>query len=166
MTFLLLFTFCCGFAWHASAVGAAGPKDERPREATGPSNARFAPYSADPDHPWNRLHRGMVVRAAPDGSRRVHSTDPFLYRYGTFLLEGESHARAVALLNEFLSRPDDRDIDNALKRLFLQRDLWAAFDYAAWVPDEWVHLSKHEPAAVKLRTRLASGGAGMARHQR
>src|SRR5262249_31661806 len=162
MKYLLLLTLCCGLAWHTSAVGAAGPEDIPPGEVSGPTDARFAPYSADPDHLWNRLHRGLFVRTAPDGSRRVHSTDPLLYRYGTFLLEGESHSRAVALLDEFLSRPDDRDIENPAKLLFLQRDLWAAFDYAAWVPDEWVHLSKHEPAAVALRTRLASGIARLA----
>ncbi len=32
-----------------------------------------------------------------------------------------------------------------------QRDLWAAFDYAAWEPDEWVLKSKLEPGAVALR---------------
>ena len=157
MKYLLLFALCGWFAWHTSAVRAADRKDVPLRAVIGPSDAQLAPYSPDPDHLWNRLHRGLFLRTAPDGSRRVHSTDPILYRYGTFLLEGESHSRAVALLDEFLSRPDDRDIDNPLKRLFLQRDLWAAFDYAAWYPDEWVHLSKHEPAAVALRTRLASG---------
>jgi hypothetical protein len=155
MKSLPLLALCCWFAWHTSAVGVGGPKDRPPRDV-GPSDAKFAPYSADVDHLWNRLHRGLFVRAAPDGSRRVHSTDPFLYRYGTFLLEGESHVRAVALLDEFLAGPDDRDVE-PLKRLFLHRDLWAAFDYAAWVPDEWVHFSKHEPAAIALRTRLASG---------
>jgi len=162
MKSLLLSALGCCFAWHTSAVGAAGPMDGPPREVTGPSDVKFAPYSADPDHLWNRLHQGLFVRIQPDGSRRVHSTDPFLYRYGTFLLEGEGHSRAVALLDEFLSRPDDRDIDNPLKQLFLQRDLWATFDYAAWVPDEWVHHSKHEPAAIALRTRLASAVARLA----
>ena len=37
----------------------------------------------------------------------------------------------------------------------LQRDLWGAFDYLAWYPDEWVHRSRYEPAAMKLRSRLA-----------
>ncbi len=162
MRYLLFFALCDWFAWQTSAVRAAGPQDIPLRTVTDPSDTQSSPYSPDPDHRWNRLHRGLFVRTAPDGSRRVHSTDPFLYRYGTFLLEGESHSRAVALLDEFLSKPDGRDFDNPLKRLFLQRDLWAAFDYAAWYPDEWVHLSKHEPAAIALRTRLASGVARLA----
>jgi hypothetical protein len=104
---------------------------------------------------WNRLHQALFVREAPDGSRRVHSTDPLLYRGGTFLLEGQPHRRAVALLDRFLAGPGDRLIDDPLKRLIFQRDLWAAFDYVAWYPDDWVHHSRHEPAAVALRTRLA-----------
>ncbi len=113
-------------------------------------DARFAPYSHDPDHSWNRLHQALFVREA--GGRRVHTTDPLLYRGGTFLLEGESHRKALAALDRFLG---DRATDAPLKRLFLQHDLWAAFDYAAWYPDEWVHKSKYEPAAVALRNRLA-----------
>jgi hypothetical protein len=116
--------------------------------------ARLAPYATDPDHLWNRLHRALFVREV-DGGPRVHRTDPLLYRGGTFLLEGEPHRRAVALLDQFLAGPGDRPIDDPLKRLFFQRDLWAAFDYAAWVPDEWVFHSRHEPAAIALRTRLA-----------
>ena len=46
-------------------------------------------------------------------------------------------------------------IDDPLKRLFFQHDLWAAFDYAAWYPDDWVFKSKYEPAAIALRNRLA-----------
>ena len=58
-------------------------------------------------------------------------------------------------LIEFLTKPADPPIDNPLKRLFLQHDLWAAFDYAAWYPDDWVYHKRHEPAAIALRTRLA-----------
>src|SRR5207247_1802110 len=82
-------------------------------------------------------------------------TDPLLYEGGTFLLEGETHRRAVTLLDQFLAKPGDRPTDDPLKRLFLQRDLWAAFDYAARYPDEWVFQSKDEAAAVALRNRLA-----------
>ena len=116
-------------------AGAGGPPEA---PAPRPIDARFAPYAADPDHPWNRLHQALFVRDAADGGRRVHTTDPLLYEGGTFLLEGESHRRAVTLLDQFLARPGDRPADDPLKRLFLQRDLWAAFDYAAWYPDEWV----------------------------
>jgi hypothetical protein len=120
-----------------------------------PIDSRFAPYAADPDHPWNRLHQALFVRHAADGGRRVHTTDPLLYESGTFLLAGESHRRVVTLLDQFLARPGDRTADDPLKRLFLQRDLWATFDYAARYPDEWVFTLKDEPAAIALRNRLA-----------
>jgi hypothetical protein len=119
------------------------------------ADARFAPYASELDHPWNRLHEALFVRQTPDGQRCVHSTDPLLYRGGTFLLEGESHHRALKLLDQFLARSDERRIEDPLRRLFFQRDLWAAFDYVAWVPDEWVFRSRYEPAAVAIRNRLA-----------
>src|SRR5262245_66517081 len=50
--------------------------------AARPADARLAPYAPDPDHLWNQLHRALLVRTAPDGSRHVHSTDPLLYRGG------------------------------------------------------------------------------------
>jgi len=63
------------------------------------------------------------VRTDEQGKPRVHSTDPLLYRGGTFLLKGDPHRRAVALLDQFLTVPDDRPIHDPLKRLFFQRDL-------------------------------------------
>jgi hypothetical protein len=133
-----------------SLAAGGDPKES----ATQPTDARFAPYAADSDHPWNRLHQALFLREA-GGGRHVHSTDPLLYRGETFLLEGEPHRKAVALLDQFLAKSEDRLIDDPLKRLFFQRDLWAAFDYTAWYPDDWVFKSKDEPAAVALRNRLA-----------
>lgn len=120
-----------------------------------PIDERFAPYSPDPNHSWNRLHQALFLRKAIDGGRYIHSTDPLLYRGGTHLLVGESHRRAIQLLDDFAAGPGERPITDPLKRLFFQRDLWAAFDYAAWYADDWVFKSKYEPAAVALRNRLA-----------
>src|SRR5262245_29715667 len=111
---------------------------------------RFAPYAAEPEHLWNRIHQAFFVRATPDGVKHVHTTDPLLYRGGAFLLEGESHRRAIALLDEFLAKPGEPPVKDPLKRLLFQRDLWAAFDYAAWIPDDWVFKSKYEPGAIAL----------------
>ena len=130
-----------------SLAAAFGGPDPAPPPR--PIDARFVPYSPDPDHPWNKLHRVLFVRQAREGGRRVHTTDPLLYRGGSFLFAGEAHEQALALLDTF------EPIDDPLKRLVLQRDLWAAFDYAAWEPDEWVLKSKFEPGAVALRNRLA-----------
>jgi hypothetical protein len=135
---------------------AKGGNENRTNDSeTTRNSAQFSPYAADPDHPWNRLHQALFIRDAADGSRFTHSTDPLLYRGGTFLLDGEPHRTAIELLDQFLARSDDRLIDDPLKRLFLQHDLWAAFDYASWYPDDWVFKSKYEPAAVALRNRLA-----------
>ncbi|HYE18557.1 MAG TPA: hypothetical protein VEA69_08940 [Tepidisphaeraceae bacterium] len=112
-----------------------------------------APYDLSADHAWNRLHRALFVRVAPDGSRRTHLTDPFLYRGGTYLLRGDAHKEAVAALDAFLATPVAGMAP--VKRVMMQRDLWAAFDYAAWVADDWVHKSADEPAARALRGRLA-----------
>jgi hypothetical protein len=140
----------------AAVVIGAVLAGRRPAAAVdSPTEARLAPYAADPGHLWNRLHQALFVRTASDGSRHVHTTDPLLYRGGTFLLDGESHRRAIGLLDEFLAGPADRTTDDPLRRLVLQRDLWAAFDYVGWYSDDWVHKSRHEPAAVALRTRLA-----------
>jgi hypothetical protein len=125
--------------------------------AAEPDARLSGPYAPNPDHIWNRLHRDLFVRTAPDGSQRTHALDPLLYRGGTFLLEGEPHRRAVATLDQFLAAPLEAPVDTAARRVMLQRDLWAVFDYVAWYPDEWVHHARHEPAARALRTRLAKG---------
>src|SRR5207302_8510909 len=108
-----------GLLSSPTLAGAEGPTT---RPGAQPADPRFAPYSADPDHLWNRLHQALFVRQATDGGRLVHTTDPLLYRGGTFLLVGEPHRRAVALLDEFPAAPADRMIDDPLKRLFFQHD--------------------------------------------
>ena len=124
--------------------------------ASAEDSAEKGPYSPDQDHLWNRLHRGLFLRTDANGRHHVHNTDPLLYRGGKFLLTGEPHRKAVSLLNEFL-RQDKKTIESQspLRRAMLQRDLWGAFDYVAWYPDEWVHRSRYEPAAMKLRSRMA-----------
>ena len=119
------------------------------------SDRRMSPYAGEADHLWNRIHRALFVRTGADGTARTHITDPLLYRGGTFLLEGDSHRQAVKVLDEFVATAGAEG-DDPRKRLLLQRDLWAVFDYLAWYPDDWVHHSKHEGAAIALRTRLAT----------
>lgn len=128
-------------------------------------DARFAPYSADPDHPWNKLHRALFVREL-GGRRLIHKTDPLLYRGGTFLFAGESYRQAITALDQFLAKPADPPINDPLKQLFLQRDLWAAFDYAAWYPDDWVLKSEYEPGAIAIRFRVAKAMAALRLNER
>jgi hypothetical protein len=146
------------FAFVAVLSGSVAGED---REAGG----LFAPYAAQPDHIWNKLHRALFVREL-SGDQLVHKTDPLLYRGGTFLFAGDSHRKAVAALDEFLAKPADPPIDNPVPRLFLQRDLWGAFDYAAWYPDDWVLKSEYEPGAIAIRTRLAKAIAPLTLSQR
>jgi hypothetical protein len=141
------------------ARGDNGDNDPRPIPSHPLHDVRMAPYTPDPDHMWNRLHQTLFVREAPDGSRHIHAIDPLLFPYthpgNTFLLEGEPYRHAITRLEEFLAEEGDQQFEDPLKRLFLQRDLWAAFDYVAWYPDEWVFRSRYEAAAIALRTRLA-----------
>ncbi|MBC8290238.1 MAG: hypothetical protein H8E37_07965 [Planctomycetes bacterium] len=119
-------------------------------------SAEPGPYSPDRDQLWNRLHRGLFLRTDAASRQHIHSTDPLLYRGGKFLLTGEPHRKAVSLLDEFLKQDAKAVASQSLvRRAMLQRDLWGAFDYVAWYPDEWVHRSRFEPAAMKLRSRLA-----------
>jgi hypothetical protein len=125
------------------------------RAAAQPAEALLSPYATDSEHLWNRLHRALFVRTTKQGAEYVHSVDPFLFENGSFLLEGEPHHRALALLDEFLSAPAEQMFDDSQKRRFLQHDLWAAFDYLARPPYPWDDHPAHEAAGAALRTRLA-----------
>jgi hypothetical protein len=116
-------------------------------------------YDPDPAHPWNRLHRALFVRTTPGGREHTHGLDPLLWNRSRFLLEPPAHQRAIDALDEFLAT--DVQTAASVKRLTLQRDLWAAFDQLAWMPG---HLNddRHEPAAKALRVRLAEGIATLA----
>jgi hypothetical protein len=143
----------------AGAAVNAGPPEaaQAHAPATRPSDPRLWPYDANPQHLWNRLHRALFARAIPGGSGlRVHRADPLLFRGGKFLLDGEPHRLAIATLDEFLAGDAGAmSVKDPLKRLFLGHDLWAAFDYVAWYPDDWVFRRQFEPAAIALRRRLA-----------
>src|SRR5262245_2806815 len=99
-----------------------------PRDPTQPAGL----YASDPIHLWNRIHRHFHVRVTSDGHEYGFDTlDPLLWRETRYLLDGPSHARAVALLDEFLASHGERLIEDPLKRAVFQRDLWAIFDWLA-----------------------------------
>jgi hypothetical protein len=124
-----------------AVVGQQGPP------ATGPGL-----YHADPQHLWNRLHRHLHVRTAGDGREfGLDEVDPLLWSETKHLLSGDSHARALRLLDEFLNTNGERLIADPLKRAVLQHDLWTIFDWA-------VAPRAHDGAArerAALSTRLA-----------
>jgi hypothetical protein len=89
-------------------------------------------YDTDPNHLWNRVHEMFHVRAAADGSRYgLDTVDPLLWTQTKYLLSGASHARAIALMDEFLTSNGERLISDPLKCAVFQHDLWAIFDWLA-----------------------------------
>jgi hypothetical protein len=119
------------------------PKPPQPRPAAGL-------YDADPHHVWNRVHRHLHVRVAPDGAEHGDDeVDPLLWRETAFLLTGPSHTAAIGVLDEFLKADAERLISDPLKRAVFQHDLWAVFDWAV-APADTLRGARHA-----LATRLA-----------
>jgi hypothetical protein len=89
-------------------------------------------YDANPNHLWNRIHEAFHVRTGSSGQRYGFDTvDPLLWRETRYLLTGSSHARALALMDEFLKADGERLISDPLHRAVFQHDLWSIFDWLA-----------------------------------
>src|SRR5688572_23994099 len=57
------------------------------------------PFPGDSEHLWNRLHEQLYVRIQKDGSRYVHENlDANFTPRADFLIKGDSHRQAIALL--------------------------------------------------------------------
>ena len=81
-------------------------------------------YAASPNHLWNRIHRAIHVRVAPGGAEYGFDTvDALLWDETRHLLTAPSHARAVALLDEFLASGGERLVTDPLKRGVTARSL-------------------------------------------
>ena len=108
------------------------PAPQASRAAPAPTVNRSVPlYDPDPEHPWNRLDRMLRVRTAKDGREHgADALDPLLWRETKYLLESPSHERAVTLLDSFLEGTAERLVQDPVKRILLQRDVWAVFDWA------------------------------------
>lgn len=107
-------------------------------------------FDADPKHPWNLLHGQLHTRQASDGKPyRTLSLEPLLVRQSTFLTEGDSHGKAIQLLDNFLENDSGKLIIDPRKRAILQRDLWAIF---VAVTDS---RFPYEPKRRALQKRLA-----------
>lgn len=102
-------------------------------------------YDPDPQHLWNRLFAAFYVRQVEvvdrvivDGEavRGLPQTvvlgpdvlDPPLGRHARFLLDDAPFRKCNEILDEFLSSGGAQLVDDPLKRVLLQRDLWAVFD--------------------------------------
>lgn len=132
-----------------SALAPDGSVEKQP-PAERTARARPALFHEDPEHLWNRLHRHFTVRTTPSGQEHgFDALDPLLWPETEYLLTGESHRKALRLLDEFLRVGGEQLISDPLKRALLQRDLWAVFDWSAARKDNY-------PAArVAFRTKLA-----------
>jgi hypothetical protein len=114
-------------------------------------------YDADPAHLWNRLHSALFVRTAGGGqSYGQDELDPLLWPKSKFLLAGEHHKHVVTLLDEFLAKDGHRLIKDPLKRVVLQHDLWAIFDWLANPTAVYSYRDdRSTPEARALQVRLA-----------
>ena len=93
-------------------------------------------YDPDPTHLWNRVHDTFHVRVAPDGTEYgLDTVDPLMWRETRNLITGDSHARALRLLDEFLASNGERLIRDPLKHAVFQNDLWAVFDWLVKTSD-------------------------------
>lgn len=105
-------------------------------------------YHADAEHLWNRLYAALFVRTGSDGV--VYGRDrlePLLWKGSRHLLDGPSHQRAAAILDEFVEKRGEKLIDDPLKRALLQRDLWLVYSWLAGRSD-----GKSDSEAGTVRT--------------
>ncbi len=121
--------------------------------ATAATNSS-AVYDRDPSHLWNRLFAAFYARqielvrrevagAGNEHVERVHVgpdvPDPPLGRHPRFLLDDQPFDRCDRGLDEFLDQHGERLIDDPLRRVMLQRDLWAVFDLLQAHPTQIQH---------------------------
>lgn len=109
-------------------------------------------YDPHPEQIWNRVHGVLHVRVAENGQAYgSDGLDPLLWRETEYLLSGDSHRQALAVLDEFLSRRAEGMITDSVRRAVFQHDLWAVFD---WL-DNLVPGHEHAAERGALQERLA-----------
>jgi len=120
--------------------------------ATSPVDcAHFLPYSDDPHHIWNRVHRRLMERHDRYGNvYGCDDVDPLLWQNTDLLLRGSAYRETVILLDEFTRTHAERLIREPLARAIFQRDLWAVFEWLAGP------LRGHEKQRAELERRLAT----------
>jgi hypothetical protein len=112
---------------------------------------KFHPYSDDPNHIWNRVHRRLLVRRDAQGKVwGCDEVDPLLWRETQHVLAGPVYRKTVALLDEFTRTHSEKLIRDPVRRAMFQRDLWAVFDWLV------VYTGEHSRERTELEKRLAS----------
>lgn len=129
------------------------------------NEADYAVFDTDSGHLWNRLHQALYVRTMKDERIGHDLVDPPLWvDTETFLLSGPSREKALELLDEFLHNDGEKLITDPLKRVVMQHDLWAVFDWTANrsaafedpASDGLPAKDEFESARLALRERLAA----------
>ncbi len=135
-----------GVLW-ASAVFAAGEPAPQVRTF----------YDADPRHLWNRLDDALFTRVAPDNGERFGSTelDILFWDSTRHLLTSPTREKSIEVLDEFIRARGERRVRDPLKRAWLQRELWALFDWSAR-PRNATPGSPELLARMELQRRLAT----------
>lgn len=137
-------------AHQAPPAGQTAPKSCHLSQSDKQRSHGPAIYDVDPDHQWNRLFAKLYVRRSRDGhAYGGDELDPYLWGDTKYLIEGPSHAEAMALLDQFLATHAERLSTDPLKRALLQRDLWAVFD---WLKTPY---SNKRAAITELQSKLA-----------
>jgi hypothetical protein len=149
---------------HSPNASASAPQIEQPkpnREQQSTESSEVTLYDLNPNHLWNRLHQALHVRLTDmgnpykeqalfpgDQSHHALELDAFLWHSrSTYLRFGVPHKTALAVLDEFLAKDGEKLVREPVKRAFLQRDLWAVFD--------WTRSWHTDLPGRNLRTRLA-----------
>jgi hypothetical protein len=129
-------------------------------------------YDKDPNHVWNRLYAALYVRESnlpshPGGSpvKRYEGGDgiDFLAWSGsTYWSEPATIARIEAPLDELLKRKGEIAQKEPLKRVLLQRDLWAAHDFYVNQNIIWAGTREDRRRRERLAKKLAQAIAALA----
>jgi hypothetical protein len=127
------------------------------------ASAPAALFNPDPQHISNRLYRQLHVRIEPGGKEYgFDALDPLLWSETKYLLSGKSHARALALADEFLRTHAERQIGDPIKRAIFQRDVWAVFDWADQPNEPGLPPQPYQAERAELMARLAPLVRGLA----
>jgi hypothetical protein len=119
------------------------------------SEISVATYDRNPAHIWNRLYSALRVREDSQGNMYGEdSLDPMLWPQSEHLLSRPSQGIALRVLDEFLRTRAENLTKDPLKRVMLQRDLWAVFDWSVQ-QIQWTGTPEYSNEKRELQSRLA-----------
>lgn len=148
--FCIRFVLFAGMVYFASGAGAEPVASSAQVVASVQGTTLYDP---DPGHLWNRLHEVLFVRVDPKTGERLGEDilDPLIWRESKYPLVGDSHAKILAVLDEFAAKRGERLIVDPRRRAALQLDLWFLFDWA-----ETKMQGENSAPARELAVRLAT----------